>query len=246
MKALYLDGRRGLYVGLDGPALRVRRYGRADAHYPLPRVARVIVLGVVRWHPDALMACLRDHKPVAVLERRGRFVRVLFRKPERQYGLARHMGELMAVPRFRARYERWLRTAERAEILAALRRLDIRCQDLQPDNVWQMICLEQHRRWGIRPGGCYRYLLGLAAAQIASAFSLIGMPRDPQTWEREEYRLFHHILRLERWGQAVLLEQALARCAEQPGGRELPQPLRAYPTSASGGSRPGARAHCWK
>jgi hypothetical protein len=221
VKALYLDGGGGLEVALDGPALRVRRTARADGHYPLPRVARVIAVGAVRWHPDALAACLREHKPVAVLDSRGRFVRILFCTPTPQYGLARHMGELLAVPRFRARYKRWYREAEQAEMVAAVRRLDIRCRDLQPDDVWQRICLEQHRRWGIRPGGCYRYLLGLAAAQIASAFSLIGMPRDPQAWDRQEYRLFCHVLRLERWRQAVLLEQVLACRAGEPGRREL-------------------------
>jgi hypothetical protein len=70
MKALYLEGSSGLEVGLDGPALRARRPRRADAHYPLARVARVISVGAVQWHPDALLACLREHKPVAMLDRR--------------------------------------------------------------------------------------------------------------------------------------------------------------------------------
>ncbi|PYV45101.1 MAG: hypothetical protein DMG06_03775 [Acidobacteria bacterium] len=220
MKALYLDGSNGLDVGVDGPALRVRRPGRADSQYPLPRVSRVIAVGAVHWQPDALTACRRDHKPVAVLDSRGRFVRVLSSAPP-QYGLARHLGELLAVPRFRVRYKRWYRAAERDEMLAALGRLGTRCQALPPENVWQKICLEQYRRWGVRPGNCYRYLLGLAAAQIASAFALMGMPRDSQAWGRQEYRLFCHILRLERWRQAVLLEQMLARRAGQPDRREL-------------------------
>src|SRR5205823_6950066 len=91
----------------------------------------------------------------------------------------------------------------------------------QPDDLWQRICLEQHRRWGVQPGGCYRYLLGLAAAQIASAFSVIGMPRDSQAWNRQEYQLLCNMLRLERWRQAMLLEQMLGRHSGQPGRREL-------------------------
>ena len=185
MKALYLDGCRGLDVRLDGPALRVRRPGRADGHYPLPRVARVIAVGRVHWQPDALAACMSEHKPVAVLDSQGRFVRVLFRAAGPQYGLARHLGELLGVPRFRTRYEQWLRGAERAEMLAAVGRLRVRCRDLQADHTWQMLCFEQHRRWRIRVGVCYRYLLGLAAAQIASAFLLIGLPRDSQNWDRQ-------------------------------------------------------------
>jgi hypothetical protein len=221
VKALYLDGRGGLDVVLDGPALRVHRPGRADGLYPLPRVARVVAVGAVRWHPDALRACLSVHKPVAVLDSGGRFVRVLFRQPSQQYGLARHLGELLAVPRFRERYARWRREAERAEMVAAVRDFDIHCRESQPDIVWQMVCREQHRRWGVRPGGCYRYLLGLAAAQIASAFALIGMPRYPQAWTRQEYLLFGHFLGLERWRQVVVLERVLARRAGEPGRREL-------------------------
>lgn len=220
MKTLYMDARRGLDVALDGPSLRVRRPGRADGHYPLPRVARVVTVGAVRWHPGALTACLREHKPIAVLDAQGRFVRVLFHTPAAQYGMARHLGELLRVPRFRERYERWYGTAERSEMLAAMQQLDLCCQDLQPNNVWQRICFRQHRWWRIRVGGCYRYLLGLAAAQIASAYSRIGLPRAPM-WERQEYRLFRDTIRLERWRLAVILEQVLARCAGQPERREL-------------------------
>jgi len=54
------------------------------------------------------------------------------------------------------------------------------------------------------------HLLGLAAAQIASAFLLIGLPRDPRSWERQEYRLFSDMVRLERWRQVLLLEQLTA------------------------------------
>jgi CRISPR associated protein Cas1 len=221
VKPLYLEGRGGLEVVLDGPSLRVRRPGRADGHYPLPRVARVIAVGAVHWQPEALNACLCEHKPVAVLDSQGRFVRVLFRPSGSQYGLARHLGQLLAVPRFRARYARWRYAAERAEMRAAAQHLDIRCQDLQPENLWQIICLEQYRRRGIRPGGCYRYLLGLAAAQIASGLALNGMPRDPQAWDRQEYRLFGDLLRLERWRQAVQLDQILAGRAGHPRRREL-------------------------
>lgn len=221
MKALYLDGRAGLDVRLDGPALRIRRPGRADGQFPLPRIARVIALGTVRWQPEALSACLREQKPLVVLDSQGRFVRVVFCASAPQYGLARHLGELLDVPRYLARYERWLRAAERAEMLTAVRRLAIGCHDLQPDNVWQMVCREQHRRWQIRVGGFYRYLLGLAAAQIASAFLLIGLPRDPRSWLRQEYRLFSDLVRLERWRQVLLLEQLLERRAGQPERWEL-------------------------
>jgi hypothetical protein len=221
VKALYLDGRGGLDVRLDGPALRVRRPGRVDGLFPLCRVARIIAVGEVRWQPDALGACLRDHKPVAALDSQGRFVRVLFGASAPRYGLARHLGGLLDVPRFHARYERWLCAAEQAEMWAAGRRLAIACRDFPPDNVWQMVCRDQHRRWRIRVGRCYRYLLGLTAAQIASAFLSVGLPRDPVNWKQQEYRLFSDMVRLERWRQALLLEEQLAHRGGRLQRREL-------------------------
>lgn len=128
---------------------------------------------------------------------------------------------LLDVPRFRARYEQWLRAAEGAEMLAASRRLAIGCRDVPPDNVWQMVCRDQHRRWRIRVGRCYRYLLGLAAAQIAATFLLIGLPRDSGSWDRQEYRLFSDMVRLERWRQALLVEELLERHGGQLERREL-------------------------
>ncbi|HWP84882.1 MAG TPA: CRISPR-associated endonuclease Cas1 [Terriglobia bacterium] len=221
MKTLYLDGCAELEVRLDGPALRVRRPQHADGQYPLPRISRVVSIGRVHWTLQALEACLREHKPVAVLDSRGRFVRLLFRSPQHSYGLARHLGELLAVPRFRARYEHWYRTAERTAMTATLRRLDIRCVGLHPDRAWQLACLRQFQLWGFRTGSCHRYLLGLAAAQIASALAILGLPKDPEFWMREEYRLFTDLLALERWQQLALLERALATLPQQPSRREL-------------------------
>ena len=221
MKALYLNGLQGVEVMLDGPALRVRRPGRVDGRYPLSRVARVVVVGTVHWRPNAWAACLREHKPVAVLDGAGRFVRVIFRTPPKQIGLARHLGELLRVARFRSRYERWFRATERAEMRTAASQIDLPCGDLPPKHFWQAICLEQHWRWRTRVGWYHRYLIGLAAAQIASTFALLGMPRDPGAWEREEYRLFCDTVRLERWREAMLLESELARHRGLPVRRDL-------------------------
>ena len=75
---LYVDGRRGVDIRLDGPALRVLRPARADGQFPLQRISRIVVLGCVRWQPEAVNACLREHKPVVELDAYGRFVRILF------------------------------------------------------------------------------------------------------------------------------------------------------------------------
>lgn len=65
-------------------------------------------------------------------------------------------------------------------------------------------------------------------AQISSAFSLIGLPRNPQYWGRQEYRIVTDMVRLERWRQAVLLEQVLED-GGRPGSRELVAAFESMP-----------------
>lgn len=219
MKTLYVDGRRGIDIRLDGPALRVQRPSRADGQFPIQRISRIVTLGSVSWQPEALNACLREHKPVVELDVYGRFVRILASLSPLQYGLARHIGELLEVPRFSERYERWLRSEEQTEMSDALRRLGFRYRR-QTEVAWQMVCAGQHRRWKMRVGASHRLLTGLAMAQISSAFSVIGLPRNPQYWGKQEYRIVMDMVRLERWKQAVLLERVLEG-GGWPESREL-------------------------
>ncbi|NLV30982.1 MAG: hypothetical protein GXY47_07465 [Acidobacteria bacterium] len=221
MKALYLDGSRGIEVRLDGPALRVRRPARADGQYPLQRVSRVVALGTIQWHGDALGACLSQRKPVAVLDGMGRFVRLWFRASVPVYGLIRHLGSLLGVPRFLARYDRWFSGAERGEMIRALEALHIECGSRHPDMTWQVVCFNQYLRHNKRVGGSHRFLSGLAAAQISSALCANGVPHDPLSWGRQEYRLFSDMMRLERWRQAVLLDQLMERFEGSPERRDL-------------------------
>lgn len=221
MKALYLDAINGVEVTLDGPSLRVRRPARADRRCPLVRISRIITIGVVNWRADALAACLRHGKPVAVLDRAGRFVRILFRPRERQMGLARHMGELLEVPRFQKRYRCWFEDREKKEIATAIRGLRLSHSKRTPEKVWQAVNDQQARRWGGRPARSYRYLQGLAAAQLSSAFASFGMPRDPGFWGCQEFRFFKDVLQLERWRLALLLEGEFATLLRLPRRLEL-------------------------
>lgn len=221
MKALYLDGSRGIEVRLDGPALRVRRPARADGQYPLQRVSRVVALGTVHWHGDALGACISQRKPVGVLDGHGRFVRLWFQPTFPVHGLVRHLGSLLGVPRFLARYERWFSAAERGEMVRALESLNIECGKRQPDVAWQVVCFHQYLRHKRRLGGSHRFLSGLAAAQIASSLCESGIPCNPLCWRRQEYRIFCDMMRLERWRQAVLLGQLMERLDGKPERRDL-------------------------
>ena len=70
-KPLYLQGRNGLAVELDGPALRVRQPERAAVFYPLARLARVLSKGAVGWSCEALLACADAGVPVTFLDGDG-------------------------------------------------------------------------------------------------------------------------------------------------------------------------------
>jgi len=50
---------------------------------------------------------------------------------------------------------------------------------------------------------------------------MIGLPRNPQAWDRPEHRLFCDWLRLEQWRLAVLAEEVFARQGGRPERRDL-------------------------
>ena len=77
-KPLYLRCGPGLWVDLDGPALRIRRPARAVVLYPLARLARVVSSGAVAWDCEALLACAGAGIPVVFLRRNGAVRAYLF------------------------------------------------------------------------------------------------------------------------------------------------------------------------
>lgn len=198
MKVLYLEGRQGVKVLLDGPALRAQSAGRADGRYPLSRLSRIVALGDVVWNPRALLACLHYQVPIAVLDSRGRFVRLRCCVGNGERGLARHLGGLLEIARYQTRYQRWLRRAEHLEREAVAVRYGI--NDWQHEGLWTRVNEAQFAQ-GLRrrPGQYYAYLRGLATAHIASMLSRIGIPADIEMWSKQEYRLLNDLVRLEQW-----------------------------------------------
>lgn len=70
-RPLYLCARVKARVDADGPALRVRSAGRAEARYPLYRVSRVIASFRVDWSAAALQACLETGIPIVIVAGSG-------------------------------------------------------------------------------------------------------------------------------------------------------------------------------
>lgn len=64
---LYLRGRERTTVDAEGPALAVRRTGRAIARYPVARLARVIAGPNVHWTGRALRLCMVYEIPIVLM-----------------------------------------------------------------------------------------------------------------------------------------------------------------------------------
>lgn len=118
---LYLYGRVPTHVRLDGPALLVCRAGKADARYPLGRLARVVCGLGVEWTARALAACLEHDLPIVFLDRAGQPAGYLHAAQTKPSRLDEVLEELLDRPDGPTQYAIWLR-AERMSVLAAWRR----------------------------------------------------------------------------------------------------------------------------
>ncbi len=209
MKALYIMGSQDMKVILNGPALCVRQPGRADGRYPLARVSRIVTRADVVWDPHALNVCLHAGKPIAVLDRQGRFVRIRFSVPSLAVGLARHVGELLDIERYRRRYLRWLHMEDRYQMAAVACRLGIVLHRFRREQLWQSILSAQTRRHTRRLGRSYRYLEGLATAHVASLLVSMGLPSSSDMWGKQEFRFLMDLVRLETWHHIGMVDRAI-------------------------------------
>jgi antitoxin (DNA-binding transcriptional repressor) of toxin-antitoxin stability system len=180
LEALHLDAaERPVAVLLDGPALRLRRTGRADVFAPLPRLARVVVHGPrVQWRTEALLACAEAGVPVLLLGGRGVLSAVLVpvAPPAQRSDLAAALDAAATMPGFRGRLDDFCRAEIRRAALATLR-AEGRCQDgldLRPDRLI---------RFWLGAGGAGRpcstmawtLLRGLGAAAVAEGLARQGV-----------------------------------------------------------------------
>jgi hypothetical protein len=109
-KPLYLQGRNGLAVMLDGPALRIEQPERAAVLYPLARLARVLSKGGVRWRCEALLACAGAGIPVVFLDGAGGVQAYLFGSSGGENTLYLRLRSCRRHPTGMALYMQWRRT----------------------------------------------------------------------------------------------------------------------------------------
>lgn len=119
-RPLYLCARVKARVDTDGPALRVRAAGRAEARYPLYRVSRVIASSRVDWSAAALQACLETGIPIVIVAGNGAPLGSVQPARVRASRISEDLDELLDRPDWREIYENWLRAA-RMRVLAEWR-----------------------------------------------------------------------------------------------------------------------------
>ncbi|HXH04219.1 MAG TPA: CRISPR-associated endonuclease Cas1 [Candidatus Competibacteraceae bacterium] len=125
MKPLYLQGRPGLAVTLEEPALSVHAPGRAPRLYPLARVSRVIASGPVQWSTEALMACAERGITVSFLHTDGRVRAYLLGETTGRAALYQRLRDLLDRPDWPALYADWYRAMDSLGRRALLKRLGL-------------------------------------------------------------------------------------------------------------------------
>lgn len=120
-KPLHLDGRiRAIEVRPAGPALAIERGGRRVT-LPLGRIARIVAVGRVQWDSVAIAQCLAAGVPIVFVDLRGQASGAALPLVAHPGSLDEILERFVDSPRWRSRYENWLR-AQRALVFLQWRR----------------------------------------------------------------------------------------------------------------------------
>lgn len=200
IRPLYLDAGLPWQVQLDdGPALHISAPGRARSLYPLQRLARVISPSHAQWSTPALLACLRAGVPVLFHDTAGDTIGWCFGPRKRETTLDELLREALDQPSWAGLIEGWTMSAQRREIMAALRAMNTACARQEPAAVRSHLC-NLHR---VRTGLPARHWL-IALQRVNAALvteRLHGLIGDPALigYAREGLHLARTVSALMEW-----------------------------------------------
>lgn len=227
-KPLYLKGKVGTRVEVDGPALRVRQPERAVQLFPLARVARVVSSGAVAWDHRALLACAVAGAPVVFLNRdgsvRGYFFGSDRRSRDRHDLLYTRLRARLTRRGGKARYAAWRETATRTALERVRPQLPRALRRAVAADLPEALALARQRYLGTAAALFEERLQGLLCALSAEVFGEVGL--DARRWSCLEFGLdlVGDLAELLGWSLAVPVLAALeAQFLGQAGGLDLTQ-----------------------
>lgn len=138
-RPLYLGARVNARVDADGPALRVRAAGRAEARYPLYRVSRVIAGHRVHWSAGALQACLESGIPIVIVGDGGAPLGSFHPACVRASALCGDLDELLDRPDWQGIYANWLRALRMRVLVEWCRREAAAGKPLAPGEFKELV-----------------------------------------------------------------------------------------------------------
>lgn len=200
MRPLYLQGRQGAQVRLDGPALDVRLPERAPTLFPLLRVSRVIVSGPVQWSTEALLACAERGITVTFLDRNGGVRAYLFGQSGARESLFHRLCDLLDRADWAERYDDWKRGMASHARRALCRQLRIDTARLPSGRV--LDALDDLERLYAPPALCHwlhRRLHGWLAALVAEELAGAGLDAARQRAFGDRLHLTDDLARLLAW-----------------------------------------------
>ncbi len=223
MKPLYVNGRPGTRIALDGPALKLSLPARADTLYPLGRLSRVVTSGAVDWSTEALLACAERGISVTFLRRDGAVRGYLFGESDRRETLWQRLRDLLDRPDWQARYADWCANVESQARRALCRRLGLDPQRLPPARLARAVAdLAQSYAGPTVFAFVERRLRGLLAALVAELLAGRGLGAAQLRVLGERLALVHDLAALLAWDLHLpVLELLQRRHAQAAGGLML-------------------------
>ncbi len=139
MKPLYLQGKTGMRVDYEEPALSITQPDKARQLFPLQRVSRVVVSGAVDWSTSALLACADLGISVIFLNDQGDVRCRCVGSPQTQNSIVSQFEALFERAGSLQSYLNWRIGMERMAVRSAARRLEM--------TEWQTMRTDVFQQW---------------------------------------------------------------------------------------------------
>jgi len=138
MNPLYLQGKAGMNVRLEGPALSVATIEKTRQLFPLTRISRVIVSGCVDWQMPALFACADAGIGIVFLNEYGEVRCRWLGRSKAQQNIVQQFVTLLQRVDALLRYKNWCLAMERMAVRSASRRLNFSDWQVTESRVFEL------------------------------------------------------------------------------------------------------------